>query len=56
MKIIVDAFGGDNAPVEILRGCAAAVAEYGINILLVGSKERLKKLQMKITFCFTTWI
>ncbi len=43
MKIIVDAFGGDNAPVEILRGCAAAVAEYGINILLVGSKEKIEK-------------
>ena len=22
MKIIVDAFGGDNAPLEILKGCA----------------------------------
>ena len=43
MKIIVDAFGGDNAPVEILKGCAAAVAEYGINILLVGSKEQIEK-------------
>lgn len=43
MKIIVDAFGGDNAPVEILKGCAAAVAEYGINILLVGSKEKIEK-------------
>lgn len=44
MKIIVDAFGGDNAPVEILKGCAAAVAEYGVNILLVGSKEKIEKV------------
>ena len=41
LKIIVDAFGGDNAPVEILKGCASAVAEYGVNILLVGSKEKI---------------
>ena len=24
MKILVDAFGGDNAPLEILKGCIAA--------------------------------
>lgn len=44
MKIIVDAFGGDNAPLEILKGCAEAVAEYGINILLVGSKQKIEKI------------
>ncbi|MBR1779218.1 MAG: phosphate acyltransferase PlsX [Clostridia bacterium] len=44
MKIIVDAFGGDNAPLEILKGCAAAVAEYGVNILLVGAKEKIEKV------------
>ena len=44
MKIIVDAFGGDNAPLEILKGCAEAVAEYGINILLVGSKRKIEKV------------
>ena len=44
LKIIVDAFGGDNAPLEILKGCAAAVAEYGVNILLVGSKEKIEKV------------
>lgn len=44
LKIIVDAFGGDNAPLEILKGCAAAVAEYGVNILLVGAKEKIEKV------------
>ena len=44
MKIIVDAFGGDNAPLEILKGCAEAVAEYGVNILLVGSKSKIEKI------------
>lgn len=44
MKIIVDAFGGDNAPLEILKGCAAAVAKYDINILLVGSKSTIERV------------
>lgn len=43
-EIIVDAFGGDNAPLEILKGCAEAVAEYGVNILLVGSKRKIEKI------------
>lgn len=43
MKIIVDAFGGDNAPLEIIKGCAQAVAEYGVNILLVGDKSKIEK-------------
>ena len=34
MKIIVDAFGGDNAPLEIVKGSAMAVAEYGVDIVL----------------------
>ena len=25
MKIIVDAFGGDNAPIEVLKGCILAL-------------------------------
>ena len=39
MIIAVDAFGGDNAPLEILKGCALAVAEYGVEIILTGDKE-----------------
>ena len=38
MKIIVDAFGGDNAPGEILRGCAQAQTELGIQLALAGDK------------------
>ena len=33
MKIIVDAFGGDNAPLEILKACAEAVTDFDIDIL-----------------------
>lgn len=42
LKIIVDAFGGDNAPGEILLGCAQAMDELGIEILLTGDKARIE--------------
>ncbi len=43
MKVIVDAFGGDNAPLEVLKGCEKAVSELGVNIILTGSSEKIKK-------------
>ena len=43
MKIIVDAFGGDNAPLEILKGSRLAVEELGVDILLVGDEAKIKK-------------
>lgn len=44
MKIIVDAFGGDNAPLEILKGSAMAIEKYdGLEILLVGSTEKINE-------------
>ena len=42
MKIIVDAFGGDNAPLEILKGAVAAKNEYGCDILLCGDEELIR--------------
>jgi len=42
MKIIVDAFGGDNAPKEIMLGCAQAMDELGVDILLTGDRARLE--------------
>lgn len=44
MKVIVDAFGGDNAPLEILRGTAQAIAEYGVEAVLSGDEQTLRKL------------
>jgi len=41
MKIIVDAFGGDNAPVAVLQGASAAVREYGVDILLCGNRQKI---------------
>ena len=43
MKIIVDAFGGDNAPLEIIKGAMLAVEEYGIDVILVGNKEKISE-------------
>lgn len=44
MKIIVDAFGGDNAPLCVLEGAAAAVKEYGVTVVLVGKEETIIKV------------
>ena len=39
MRIIVDAFGGDNAPLEIIKGCRLAADEYGCEVVLVGDSQ-----------------
>lgn len=44
MKIAVDAFGGDKAPLEIIKGAALAEKEYGVNIVLTGNKEIIEKV------------
>lgn len=42
MRIAVDAFGGDNAPIEIIKGAAAAHNEYGVDITLAGDQAKIK--------------
>ncbi len=42
MKIIVDAFGGDNAPKEILRGASQAVRELKVQIIAVGDEQKIR--------------
>ncbi len=42
MKIIVDAFGGDHAPLEVLKGCAQAKEEYGVEIVLCGDENKIR--------------
>jgi len=44
MKMIVDAFGGDNAPLEIIKGCADAVKGLDIDILLTGREQEIRKV------------
>ena len=43
MKIILDAFGGDNAPLEPLRGARLAVDELGAEVVLTGDEELLRR-------------
>ena len=40
MKIIVDAMGGDNAPMAPVEAAVRAVKELDVEIVLVGKKEK----------------
>ena len=42
MKIVLDAFGGDNAPLEILKGAEMAVKELDVDILLTGDRTKIE--------------
>ena len=44
MNIIVDAFGGDNAPLEIIKGSVEAKNELGIDITFVGNEDIIRKV------------
>ena len=43
MKIAVDAFGGDHAPLAVIQGAADAVAELGVEIILTGNEAEIRK-------------
>ncbi len=43
MKIIIDAFGGDNAPAEVIRASRQAKDELGVDILLSGDEGVIRK-------------
>lgn len=45
--IAVDAFGGDYAPHEIVKGAIEAAEQYSIEIALIGQKSALKMLLRK---------
>ena len=47
VKIALDAAGGDYAPHEMVKGAIKAVQEYGVEIILVGRKNVLRKLLEK---------
>lgn len=44
MKIIIDAMGGDNAPVEIVKGVAEASKIYDVNLVMVGNQPVIEKI------------
>lgn len=43
MKVVVDAMGGDFAPNEIIKGAVQAHKEYGIQLILVGDEEQVRR-------------
>lgn len=42
MKIIIDAMGGDNAPLEIVKGALSAAKRFGCHILLTGDEAAIR--------------
>lgn len=42
MKIIVDAMGGDNAPLEIVKGALSAQKRFGVDIVLTGDEAAIR--------------
>ncbi len=42
MKIIVDAMGGDNAPLEIVKGALAGQKHWGVDIALTGDENAIR--------------
>lgn len=42
MKIIIDAMGGDNAPLEIVKGALSAARRFGCHILLTGDETAIR--------------
>jgi glycerol-3-phosphate acyltransferase PlsX len=43
MKIVVDAMGGDDAPGVVIDGAVLAVQQLGLEIILVGRQEEIKR-------------
>ena len=44
MRVIVDAYGGDNAPLEIIKGAVAARDAYGVEIVLTGNEDEIRRI------------
>ncbi|MEG0370898.1 MAG: phosphate--acyl-ACP acyltransferase, partial [Clostridium sp.] len=44
MKIAIDVFGGDNAPLEIIKGSILAANEYLVDIYLIGKSEIISNI------------
>ena len=43
-KVIIDAMGGDYAPLEIVLGASLARKEFGIDSIIVGKREEIRKI------------
>lgn len=47
MKILIDAMGGDHAPLEAVRGASLAAKEFDAEICLVGKEELILEIAKK---------
>ena len=47
-KIIVDGFGGDNAPDEVLKGCRQAADQWDIQVILSGDEQALRRSGLRV--------
>lgn len=43
MNIVIDAFGGDNAPLEVIKGSIDAQRDFNVDVTLVGDEAKIKK-------------
>ncbi|MCM1055036.1 MAG: phosphate acyltransferase PlsX [Bacteroides sp.] len=43
IKIAIDAFGGDNAPDEVIKGAEQAVKSYGVEMILCGDEKQVRE-------------
>lgn len=51
MKVVVDAFGGDYAPKEIIEGAINALTNNpNLNIVLVGDKDKITEILQSLVF------
>ena len=51
VKVAVDAMGGDNAPLEIVKGAVEAANENSkVKVCLVGAEDIIKKELKKYTY------
>ena len=44
MRIAVDAFGGDNAPCEIVKGAVMAVNKFDVDVILTGDETTIRSI------------
>ena len=51
MKIIYDVMGGDNAPLEIIKGAIKSKNELNIDVVLVGDSVRITEIFDELNVC-----
>ena len=47
MRIAVDVMGGDNAPLELVRGVVMAANEYNAEIVMVGDTAEINRVAIE---------